>query len=147
MQNREIVIFLEMKIKIFIFLLIASFINFSCVAKNSQNKTVKNTNNYISVSMAEGLKMMETEKDFILLDVRRYDEYSSGHIPNAILLTNETITKEKASALLKDKNQKIFVYCRSGRRSKEASQKLADFGYTKVIEIGGILDYKGNLEK
>lgn len=136
-----------MKIKIFIFLLIASFINFSCVAKNSQNKTVKNTNNYISVSMAEGLKMMETEKDFILLDVRRYDEYSSGHIPNAILLTNETITKEKTSALLKDKNQKIFVYCRSGRRSKEASQKLADFGYTKVIEIGGILDYKGNLEK
>lgn len=147
MQNREIVIFLEMKIKIFIFLLIASFINSSCVAKNSQNKTVKNTNNYISVSMAEGLKMMETEKNFILLDVRRYDEYSSGHIPNAILLTNETITKEKTSALLKDKNQKIFVYCRSGRRSKEASQKLADFGYTKIIEIGGILDYKGNLEK
>lgn len=136
-----------MKIKIFIFLLIASFINFSCSAKHFQNKIAKNTNNYISVSMTEGLKMMETEKDFILLDVRRYDEYSSGHIPNAILLTNETITKEKTSALLKDKNQKIFVYCRSGRRSKEASQKLADYGYTKVIEIGGILDYKGNLEK
>lgn len=99
-----------------------------------------------SVSMEEGLNLMKKSQDFILLDVRRLDEYKEGHIPNAILLTNELITKEKAESLLLDKNQEIFVYCRSGRRSKEASLKLCNFGYTNIIEIGGIINYKGNIE-
>ncbi|MCR4579719.1 MAG: rhodanese-like domain-containing protein [Treponema sp.] len=97
--------------------------------------------------MTDGLELMKEDKDFILLDVRRKDEYNAGHIPGAILLTNETMTEEKALEVLPDKNQTIYVYCRSGRRSKLASQKLADYGYTKVIEIGGILDYSGEKEK
>ena len=103
-------------------------------------------NTYTSVSMDEGLKMMADSRDFILLDVRRPDEFAAGHIPGAVLFTNEEITKEKAEKLLPNKNQRIYVYCRSGRRSKEAAQKLADYGYTNVIEIGGILDYTGTLE-
>ena len=60
---------------------------------------------------------------------------------------NEFMTKADAEKLLQNKEQRIFVYCRSGRRSKEASQKLVDYGYTNVIEIGGILDYSGVIEK
>ena len=110
-----------------------------------ENQNIKLT--YKSVSMDEGLKMMADSSDFILLDVRRSDEFDTGHIPGAVLFTNEEITKEKAEKLLPNKNQQIYVYCRSGRRSKEASQKLVDYGYSNVIEIGGILDYSGVIEK
>lgn len=121
---------------------------FSCFAK--QNKTnAENKNGFRSVSMEEGLSMMSgLEKgQFLLLDVRRPDEYEAGHIPGAKLLTNETITKENALALISDKTTPLFVYCRSGRRSREASQKLAALGCTNITEIGGILDYKGELER
>lgn len=100
-----------------------------------------------SVSMASGMKMMAESEDFVLLDVRRPDEYKGGHIPGALLLTNETMTLAKAEKLIPDKGKEVYVYCRSGRRSKEASRKLAEMGYTKVIEIGGILDYNGPLDK
>lgn len=102
---------------------------------------------YKNVSMAEGLKIAEENPDAIILDVRRNDEYKSGHIPGARLLTMETITAESATKVLPDKNQMILIYCRSGRRSKIAAQSLLDLGYTNLIEFGGILDYKGKLEK
>ncbi len=104
-------------------------------------------NTFKSVSMQEGLKLMADDKDFILLDVRTPEEFASGHIPGAVQLTNETFTKEDAGRIIKDKEQTIYVYCRSGRRSKQSSQKLVDFGYTDVIEIGGILDYAGKMER
>ena len=109
-----------------------------------ENQNIKLT--YKSVSMDEGLKMMAESLDYILLDVRRPDEFAAGHIPGAVLFTNELMTKADAEKLLPNKNQRIYVYCRSGRRSKEASQKLVDYGYSNVIEIGGILDYKGDIE-
>ena len=110
-----------------------------------ENQNIKLT--YKSVSMDEGLKMMAESSDFILLDVRRSDEFASGHIPGAVLFTNELMTKADAENLLPNKNQRIYVYCRSGRRSKEASQKLVDYGYSDVVEIGGILDYEGEIER
>ena len=110
-----------------------------------ENQNIKLT--YKSVSMTEGLKMMAESSNFTLLDVRRPDEFAAGHIPGAVLFTNELMTKADAEKLLPNKNQRIFVYCRSGRRSKEASQKLVDYGYSNVIEIGGILDYKGDIER
>ena len=111
----------------------------------SENENVKLT--YKSVSMDEGLKMMAESLEYILLDVRRPDEFAAGHIPGAVLFTNELMTKADAEKLLPNKSQRIYVYCRSGRRSKEASQKLVDYGYSNVIEIGGILDYKGDIER
>ena len=110
-----------------------------------ENQNIKLS--YKSVSMDEGLKMMADSRDYILLDVRRPDEFAAGHIPHAVLFTNELMTKADAEKLLPNKNQRIYVYCRSGRRSKEASQKLVDYGYSNVLEIGGILDYTGKLEK
>ena len=123
-------------------------LSFSCTAKENQNPKKEGVmNSYISVSMENGLKMFSESENTVLLDVRRIDEYNAGHIPGSILLTNETITQESAEKILPSKTAKIFVYCRSGRRSKEASQKLASYGYENVIEIGGIMDYSGKLEK
>ena len=102
---------------------------------------------YKMVSMAEGLEIAKNNPDAIIVDVRRDDEYKAGHIPGAILLTMETITAETAGKVLPDKNQMILIYCRSGRRSKIAAQNLLDLGYTNLIEFGGILDYKGRVEK
>ena len=102
---------------------------------------------YKMVSMTEGLEIAKNNPEAIIVDVRRDDEYKAGHILGAVLLTMETITAETAAKVLPDKKQIILIYCRSGRRSKIAAQNLLDLGYTNLIEIGGILDYKGKVEK
>lgn len=102
---------------------------------------------YKMVSMTEGLEIAKNNPDAIIVDVRHDDEYKAGHIPGAVLLTMETITAETAAKVLPDKSQMILIYCRSGRRSKIAAQNLLDLGYTNLIEFGGILDYKGKVEK
>ena len=102
--------------------------------------------NYRQISMDEAVKMMKDEKNYIILDVRRPDEYAEGHIPGAINVPNEEIGSSEI-AELPDKSQLILVYCRSGRRSKEAAEKLVKLGYTNIVEFGGILDWKGEIEK
>ena len=102
---------------------------------------------YKMVLMTEGLEIAKNNPDAIIVDVRRDGEYKAGHIPGAVLLTMETITAETAAKVLPEKNQMILIYCRSGRRSKIAAQNLLDLGYTNLIEFGGILDYKGKVEK
>ena len=90
--------------------------------------------------------MMDRESDYIILDVRTLEEYVQGHIPNAILIPDYDI-EEKAEEVLKDKNQLILVYCRSGRRSKLASEKLVQLGYTNIYEFGGIIDWPYEIEQ
>ena len=103
------------------------------------------TNTYRSITMDEAVDMMAKETGYIILDVRRPDEFAAGHIPNAINVPNESIGTDEIPEL-PDKNQLIMVYCRSGRRSKEASEKLVKLGYTNIVEFGGILDWKGEIE-
>ena len=111
----------------------------SCGARGSSSSR------YRQISMDEAVQMMRDEKDYIILDVRRPDEFAKGHIPGAINVPNEEIgTSEIAE--LRDKSQLILVYCRSGIRSKEASEKLVKLGYTNIVEFGGILDWKGDIE-
>ena len=100
---------------------------------------------YTQISMEEAVAMMETEENYIILDVRTIEEFAEKHIPNAINIPNETIGSEEL-AELPDKNQLILVYCRSGNRSKQASEKLAALGYTNIYEFGGINDWTGELE-
>ena len=103
-------------------------------------------NSYRQISMDEAVEMMKKESGYIILDVRRPDEYAEGHIPGAINLPNESIGANDIP-VLPDKAQLILVYCRSGRRSKEASDKLVKLGYTNIVEFGGILDWKGEIER
>ena len=95
---------------------------------------------FLNITAEEAKKLMDSEKDRIILDVRSREEYDQGHIPGAILIPNTEI-EAKAADLLPDKDQLILVYCRSGRRSKLAAQSLADLGYTNIREFGGILDW------
>ena len=97
---------------------------------------------YTQISMEEAVSMMNTETDYIILDVRTPEEFDDKHIPNAINIPNEVIGTEEI-AELPDKDQLILVYCRSGNRSKQASEKLAALGYTNVYEFGGINDWTG----
>ena len=102
-------------------------------------------NTYEKITMSEGLARMESDENYILLDVRRADEFESGHIPGAVNLPNEEIGTEEIPSL-PDKAQTIYIYCRSGNRSKQAADKLLALGYTNLIEFGGIIDYTGELE-
>ena len=95
---------------------------------------------YEQISQQAAKELMDTQTNYVILDVRTQEEYDLGHIPGAILIPNEVI-QEEAEATLADKEQLILVYCRSGRRSKEAAQKLVDLGYTNVKEFGGIIDW------
>ena len=111
-----------------------------CAGISNNNQT----NTYRSITMDEAVTMMSRETGYIILDVRRPDEFSAGHIPNAINVPNETIGTAEIPEL-PDKDQLIMVYCRSGRRSKEAGEKLVKLGYTNIVEFGGILDWKGEI--
>jgi rhodanese-related sulfurtransferase len=97
---------------------------------------------YKQITPETAQKMMETETGYVIVDVRHDDEYYDGHIPGAVLITNEYI-EDKPLSELPDKDQLILVYCRSGRRSKDAARKLAAIGYTNVYEFGGIIDWPG----
>ena len=107
---------------------------------------VSSKTSYRQITADEAAQMLQEETGFVLLDVRTQEEYASGHIPGAICIPNETIGSEEIPEL-PDKDQLILVYCRSGNRSKQASQKLAEQGYTNVVEFGGINGWTGDLEK
>ena len=125
-----------MKIKRIMTILLSLLSLTGCAAPASQNNT------YRQISMSEAITMMEKEKDYIILDVRRLDEFAEKHIPGAINIPNEIIGTEEIKEL-PNKKQLILVYCRSGNRSKKASEKLVKLGYTNIVEFGGIIDWPG----
>ena len=111
------------------------------------SKEVKNEKKaeYKKITSDEAKNIMLTEKP-IVVDVRSLEEYNEGHIPNAISVPLETIENE-AETKLKNKDDLILVYCRSGRRSREAALRLIEKGYTNVIDFGGIQDWNGEVIK
>lgn len=101
---------------------------------------------YTSISMEKAREIFQTEGDYFIVDVRRADEFAEGHIPGAINIANEDIEHSEPEEL-RDKEQTIYVYCRSGNRSKQAAAKLTAMGYTNIVEFGGIMDWTGDIEK
>ena len=99
---------------------------------------------YTQIAQEEAGEMIGRDDGHVIVDVRRQDEYDAGHIPNAILIPNESIGAEPPKEL-PDLDQIILIYCRSGNRSKQAAQKLADMGYTNVYEFGGISTWTGEI--
>ena len=97
---------------------------------------------YQQISQDEAISMMEESSGYLIVDVRTREEFDEGHSPDAICVPNEEIGTERPG-MLPDLDQLMFIYCRSGRRSKEAAQKLADMGYTRVYEMGGINTWPG----
>ena len=108
-------------------------------AKKAGNKA-----DYTRINQEEAKEMMARDDGHVIVDVRRQDEYDAGHIPGAILIPNDTIGSDSPEAL-PDYDQIILVYCRSGNRSKQASEKLAAMGYKNVYEFGGINSWTGEI--
>jgi rhodanese-related sulfurtransferase len=104
-----------------------------------------NENSYQQITQEAAKEMMDTQ-EVVILDVREYHEYDSGHIPGAVLLPVGTITEDTAAAVIDELDAVVLVYCRSGNRSKTASQALADLGYTNVYEFGGINTWPYDIE-
>ena len=125
---------------IFLLFILAVFMLTAC------NKASADAPGYTQISQAEAREMMAKDDGHVIVDVRREDEYNAGHIPGAIRVTNEEIGDTMPEEL-PDLDQVILVYCRSGTRSKEASEKLAKIGYTNVYEFGGIIDWDGEVVK
>ena len=129
-------------------LALTSLAGCASTTENVQEETVvtfEGGASYKQISSDAAAKLMETEKDYVILDVRTAAEYVEGHIPKAINIANEIISEETTKDLLKDKDKLILVYCRSGNRSKQASEKLAELGYANIVEFGGINTWNGDL--
>ena len=99
---------------------------------------------YRQMDMNNAIAMMAEETDYLILDVRTPEEFAAGHIPGAINIPNEEIGTARIPELT-DKDQLILVYCRSGNRSKQASEKLAAQGYSNIVEFGGINSWPGEI--
>ena len=104
------------------------------------------TPDYEQISAEQAKTIMDTETDYFIIDARTEEEFAEGHIENAILIPEYEIA-ERAEKELPDKEQLILVYCRSGRRSKIASDELVKLGYTNVKEFGGIIDWPYDIVK
>ena len=106
-----------------------------------------NEASYQQINAEEAHAMMTEETDFVLLDVREQSEYEEGHISGAVLLPVRAIDQDSAQNVIPGQDTLVLVYCRSGNRSKTASQTLADLGYTQVYEFGGIMDWPYDIEE
>lgn len=113
--------------------IIMSVLSFSGCSENEERS-------FVSITAEEAKEIIETQSNYIILDVRTQEEFDEGHIKGATLIPDTQISLF-AEELLPDKDQQILVYCRTGRRSKNASKELVDMGYKNIKEFGGIVDW------
>ena len=131
------------KVKGLIIMLLISLSLFGLTACGGENEK---TPTYEQITAEQAKTIMDTEKDYVIIDARTEEEFAEGHIENAILIPEYEI-KDRAEKELPDKEQLILVYCRSGRRSKIASEELVKLSYTNVKEFGGISDWPYEIVK
>ena len=134
-----------MKKLFFIILSVLCVVHSAC-GHSTEEKNEGGNAMYLEISQQEAKELMDSQKDFVILDVREQEEFDQGHIGGAILIPYTQIG-DKAEEILPRKDQLILVYCRSGRRSKIAAQVLSDLGYTNVKEFGGIIDWPYGVEQ
>ena len=135
-----------MSIKGLVAMLFITICLFGTAGCNSDKSVATDGNSYEQISADEAKKLMDSESDYTIVDARTQEEFDEGHIEGAIMIPEYEI-EAKAESLLPDKNQLILVYCRSGRRSKIASEALVKLGYTNVKEFGGIIDWPYEIVK
>ena len=131
------------KLRGLIIMLLISLSLFGMTACDGENNK---TSTYEQITAEQAKKIMDNEQDYIIIDARTEEEFAEGHIENAILIPEYEI-KDRAEKELPDKEHLILVYCRSGRRSKIASEELVKLGYTNVKEFGGIIDWPYDVVK
>ena len=127
-------------------LVIMLLVSLSLFGMTACGGDTENPPTYEQITAEQAKTIMDTEKDYIIIDARTEEEFAEGHIKNAILIPEYEIAN-RAEKELPDIEQLILVYCRSGRRSKIASEELVKLGYTNVKEFGGIIDWPYKIEK
>ena len=141
-----------LKIFSFSFAIVSSLLLFSCsngASETEQTVTDMESEKPISyeqITQEKAKELMETQTGYVIIDARTDEEFAQGHIEGAVLIPEYEIEK-KAPQIIPDKDTLILVYCRSGRRSKIASEELVKLGYTNVKEFGGIIDWKYEIVK
>ena len=90
------------------------------------------------VSFETAQQLMDAHPDHRLFDVREEEEYVTGHAAGALLFPLDSMDAATAAQMIPEKDTPVLVYCRSGQRSGEAAQKLAQLGYTRVYDIGSL---------
>ncbi len=143
---KKVVFGITLIIVVGIVILVRYMLNDQGSVENNNGNSGNGKSGYTQISMKEAEDDFKEKGDYIILDVRTEAEYEEGHIPGAICVPNEAIEDTEIKEL-PDKEQTIYVYCRSGNRSKKASEKLVKLGYTNIIEFGGIIDWEGEVEK
>lgn len=108
--------------KICIFLFISL-----CLCGCSQTINVEN-----EVLTRDKIEQLMNENEYVIIDVRTEEEYNEGHLVDAINIPYDIINE----SIDLDKENVIFVYCKSGKRSKIAYEKLTELGY-EVYDLGG----------
>ncbi len=122
-----------MKQRVLIALLSACTLLPACEANTSKANNPPSSATQATTTVAAEIAAQKA----ILLDVRTADEYASGHAPQAKLMPYDSIAQQ-ISSVAPDKNQTIYLYCRSGRRSGIAAETLKSMGYTHVTDLGGL---------
>jgi rhodanese-related sulfurtransferase len=135
-NRKETVLIMKRFSVILILIITCAAVLYGCTSGGES----KMENSYEQITSAEAKEIMDTQDGYIILDVRTQEEFDEAHIDGAILIPDYEIA-DKAESVLKDKDQLILVYCRSGRRSKLAASELVKLGYTNVKEFGGIIDW------
>lgn len=115
------------------------------VSEESAQPAAEEKAPYVKISAEEAKKIMD-EQSAVIVDVRTQEEYDEGHIEDAVLIPVDTIAKD-AEKVLTDESAVILVYCRSGNRSKTASEALINLGYRNVYDFGGIIDWPYEIVK
>lgn len=126
--------------------LIMLLITLSLFGLTACGEEPEKTPTYEQISAEQAKTIMDTKTDFVIIDARTQEEYAEGHIENAVLIPEYEIA-ERAEKELPNKDALILVYCRSGRRSKIASEELVKLGYTNVKEFGGVIDWPYEIVK
>lgn len=117
-------------------------INFIACGQKSGTKEQNNEVEQAAISLISPEDLNQANKDIQLIDVRKPEEFSSGHLENAVNMNFYDDDFEDQIKTL-DKSKDVYLYCRSGGRSGKAAQKLEALGFTKVYDLeGGILNWE-----
>lgn len=135
---------MDKRFKMSLVLLMSILMLIACQSK--EDKKFETETTYQKITPEQAKERIEKEEGIIVLDVRTKEEYKEKHIPNSMLIPLVDLEKE-VEEKISDKNTTIFVYCRSGRRSKSATEKLIEMGYENVFDLGGIIDWPYGTEE
>lgn len=98
------------------------------------------------VTFEEAKRILDAKPESIMLDVREEEEFITGHAVDAVLFPVDDIEYTTASIIIPDKTTPLLIYCRSGRRSAEAAEKLKNLGYSEIYDVGSLIGWPYGLE-